>query len=308
MAKAPNQAPSLSGEQIAEVIGLLKGADSVELKLTVPESDQRSAAASLQLDVMAAQIRQVVFFDTRDLTLNRSGLVVRARRIQGKGDDSVVKLRPVVPDELPPRLRKSPNFGVEVDAMPGGFVCSGSLKAQWGPRFVREVLAGDRPIRKLFTKEQREFFATHAPEGLALDDLIALGPINVLKLKFVPKELPRPMVAELWFYPDGSRILELSTKCPPGEAFQVSAESKAFLADRGVKLTGQQQTKTRTALEYFRDLKKAKRPRPRASAAATAARPRSVRPRPRPAVTAKSTTKRRPAVNAASRGSKVPAI
>ena len=308
MAKAPNQAPSLSGEQIAEVIGLLKGADSVELKLTVPESDQRSAAASLQLDVMEAQIRQVVFFDTPDLTLNRSGLVVRARRVQGKGDDSVVKLRPVVPDVLPPRLRKSPNFGVEVDAMPGGFVCSASLKKQWGPRRVREVLAGDRPIRKLFTQEQREFFTTHAPEGIALDDLVPLGPINVLKLKFVPKELPRPMVAELWFYPDGSRILELSTKCPPGESFQVAAEAKAFLAERGVKLSAQQQTKTRTALEYFRDLKKPKRLRARASAAA-GARPRSVRRRTRTAATAKSTTTtRRPAVSAASLGSKIPAI
>ena len=159
MAKAPQQVPGLSGEQIAELLGLLKGADTVELKLTVPESDHRSAAASLRLDVMDAQIRQVVFFDTPDLTLNQSGLVVRARRVQGKGDDSVVKLRPVVPNDLPPRLRKSPSFGVEVDAMPGGFVCSGSLKAQWGPRPVREVLAGDRPIRKLFTKEQREFFA-----------------------------------------------------------------------------------------------------------------------------------------------------
>jgi hypothetical protein len=300
VARAPHQVPSLSGEQIAELLGLLKGADTVELKLTVPESDQRSAAASLRLDVMDAQIRQVVFFDTPDLTLNQSGLVVRARRVQGKGDDSVVKLRPVVPNELPPRLRKSPSFGVEVDAMPGGFVCSGSLKAQWGPRPVREVLAGDRPIRKLFTKEQREFFATHAPEGLALDDLIALGPINVLKLKFVPKELPRPMVAELWFYPDGSRILELSTKCPPGEAFQVSAETKAFLAERGVKLTGQQQTKTRTALEYFRDLKKAKRPRARATAGG--ARPRSVSRSTRPAAAATSTTTtRRPAVRAANR-------
>jgi hypothetical protein len=302
VARASKQAPSLSGEQIAELLGLLKGADSVELKLTVPESDQRSAAASLQLDVMDAQIRQVVFFDTPDLTLNKSGLVVRARRVQGKGDDSVVKLRPVVPNELPPRLRKSPSFGIEVDAMPGGFVCSGSLKAQWGARSVREVLAGDRPIRKLFTKEQREFFAANAPEGMALDDLVPLGPINVLKLKFVPKELPRPMVAELWFYPDGSRILELSTKCPPGEAFQVSAETRAFLADRGVRLSGQQQTKTRTALEYFRDLKKAKRPRGRPTAAG--ARPRSVRRSTRPAATAKSaTTTRRPAVRAARRSS-----
>jgi hypothetical protein len=252
IAQAP--VPALSGEQLAELLGLIKGADSVELKLTVPESDQRSAVASLELDVLDAQIRQVVFFDTPDLALDRSGLVVRARRVQGKGDDSVVKLRPVVPTELSPKLRKSPNFGVEVDTMPGGFVCSASLKGAWGPQVVRSILAGDRPIRKAFSQEQRAFFKAHAPDGLELDDLRALGPINVMKLRFAPKDFPRKMVAELWFYPNGSRILELSTKCAPGEAFQVAAEARAFLATRGVDTGGTQQTKTRTALTYFSKL------------------------------------------------------
>ena len=50
---------------------------------------------------------------------------------------------------------------------------------------------------------------------------------------------------------DGSRVLELSTKCEPGEAFQVAAETRAFLASKGIDLEGEQQTKTRTALEYF---------------------------------------------------------
>jgi hypothetical protein len=251
VAKATPRAPALSGAQLSELLGLLKGADTVELKLTVPETDHRSAAASLELDVLDSQIRQVVFFDTPDLTLSGNGLVVRARRVQGKGDDSVVKLRPVVPGELSPKLRKSPNFGVEVDAMPGGFVCSASLKAQWAAGSVKPVLAGARSIRKVFTREQRDFFAANAPKGQTLDDLVPLGPINVLKLRFVPKSFPRRMVAELWFYPNGTRILELSTKCQPGEAFQVAAETQAFLSESGVDLTGQQETKTRTALEHF---------------------------------------------------------
>jgi hypothetical protein len=58
-------------------------------------------------------------------------------------------------------------------------------------------------------------------------------------------------VVEVWFYPGGSRILELSTKCAPDEAFQVSAEARAFLSARGVNLFGEQETKTRTALEFF---------------------------------------------------------
>jgi hypothetical protein len=103
----------------------------------------------------------------------------------------------------------------------------------------------------VFTKEQRQFFEAHAPADVQLNDLARLGPINVLKLKFTPGEFGRRMVAELWFYPDGSRLLELSTKCLPAEAFQVAGEAKAFLVGRGIDLAGKQATKTRTALEYF---------------------------------------------------------
>ncbi len=96
----------LTNEQLSEMLKLTKSADSVELKLTVPDSDHRSTAAALGLDPLEAQIRQVVFFDTPDLQVNGRGVVVRARRVQGKGDDSVVKLRPVVPDQLPSKLAK----------------------------------------------------------------------------------------------------------------------------------------------------------------------------------------------------------
>ena len=61
----------------------------------------------------------------------------------------------------------------------------------------------------------------------------------------------------MWLYPDGSRILELSTKCKPKEAFQVSAEARGFLTRHGVDLGGEQQTKTKTAMEYFAGLLKA---------------------------------------------------
>jgi hypothetical protein len=241
----------LSAEQLSEMMKLMGGADTVELKLTIPDADHRSTIAKLGMDPLDAQIRQVVFFDTPDLTLNDHGVVVRARRVQAKGDDSVVKLRPVVPETLPDELRRDASFGVEVDAMPGGFVCSGSFKGRPAAATVKDVLAGTHPARKLFSKQQRAFYATHAPEGLELDSLVALGPITVLKLKYEPTGYPRPLVAEMWFYPDGSRILELSTKCSPSEAFQVAAESRVFLHDRGVDLSGEQQTKTRTALEFF---------------------------------------------------------
>jgi hypothetical protein len=242
--------PTFSDEELAELLDLIKESDSVELKLTVPEFHQRTTVVALGMDPLDAQIRQVFFFDTPELALDAQGVVARARRIQGKGDDSVVKLRPVVPDELPADLRRSANFRVEVDALPGGFVCSGTLKRALGPTAVSSAVAGERPLRKLFSKEQRAFFAAHA-EGIELDDLTIFGPIFVLKLRFTPEELGRRLVAEMWLYPDGSRVLELSTRCSTTEAFQAAAEVRAFLAGREVDLSGEQETKTRKALEYF---------------------------------------------------------
>ena len=251
MAPATTAPPALSDESLVEMLSLIDDADSVELKLTLPEASQRSAVAALNLDPLEAQIRQVFFFDTPDLALNQRGVVARARRVQRKGDDSVVKLRPVVPHELPEDLRRSPSFVVEVDAMPGGYVCSASMKGVVKHEGVRDAVGGGQPVRKLFSKEQRAFYAEHAPEGVGLDDLAILGPIFVLKLKSSPGEYERTLVTELWLYPDGSRILELSTKCATTEAFQVAAETRAFLAGRGIHVTGDQQTKTHKALDFF---------------------------------------------------------
>lgn len=240
-----------SDDDLQRLVALIKDVDSVELKLTVPEPAQFTTAHALGMDPLQAQMRQVFFLDTPDLALDRHGLVVRARRSQKKGDDSVVKLRPVVPSELPRAVRRSPSFGVELDASPEGYVCSGSVKGVPALGNVRKAALGGLALRKLFSKEQQALYAAHAPEAIALDDLTILGPLLVLKLKYSPVGYDRKLVAELWLYPDGSRILELSTKCEPAQAFDVAAETRAYLSSRGVDLTSAQQTKTRTALDYF---------------------------------------------------------
>ena len=163
----------------------------------------------------------------------------------------MIKLRPLDPDHVSRDVRRLSGFGVEVDAIPGGFVCSGRLKREADSDAIRQVVLGERPLRKLYTKEQRALYRAHAPDGIELDDLAVLGPIFVLKLKWQPRSFARKMVAEMWLYPDGARVLELSTRCRTDEAFQVAAEARAFLASRGVDLTADQQTKTRKALEYF---------------------------------------------------------
>jgi len=241
----------LTDAELKDLLELVKGVDSVELKLTIPAGAHRATIRGLPLDPVEAQPRQVFFFDTPDLALNNAGVIVRARRIQGGKGDTVVKLRPVVPDDLPADLRASAMFKTEVDVVPGGFVCSGSFKGRTSGSDVRDVANGQKPLRKLFSKQQRAFYEAHAPEGIELDALTILGPTFLLKGTFTPKELGRRLTVEMWLYPDGSRILELSTKAAPAETFQVAAETRAYLSGLGLALGGAQEPKTRAALEFF---------------------------------------------------------
>ena len=246
--------PSTSGLVFADLMrlrDLVSHSDSIELKLTVPADAYRPAAQALRIDPLNAQIRQVFFFDTPDLRLNHAGVVARARRIQGRVGDSVVKLRPIDPTAIEDRFRASEHFGVEVDAMPSGYVCSGSMKASADPKHTLAASRGELPLHKLFSKEQRAFYDATAPEGLGIDDLSVLGPILVLKLKIPPAAFSRRLVVEMWIYPDGSRVVELSTKCLPGEGMEVAQEARRYLESLGIPVSGEQQTKTKTALEFF---------------------------------------------------------
>ena len=245
------QTAPLSPDAIKKVLELSRNAKSVELKLSVPATGHRATIAGIGLDPVEAQPRQVYFFDTPDLALNKAGLIVRARRIQGGTADTVIKLRPVDPALIDTELKRSEAFKVELDVMPGGFVCSASYKGEATGQEVLDVTTGAAPLRSLFSKEQKAFFKAHAPEGITLGSLVALGPTFLLKAKHQPKAFKRGITVEMWLYPDGSRILEISTKCLPSEAFQVGTEFKAYLADAGIPISSAQETKTKTAMEFF---------------------------------------------------------
>ena len=137
--------------------------------------------------------------------------------------------------------------------MPGGFVCSASFKGVCTGQEVLDVSLGAMPLRKLFSKEQRAFYDAHAPAGITMDKLVILGPTFLLKAKHQPKakEFDRPITVEMWLYPDGVRVMEISTKGNPKEAFQVVADFKAYLARNGIALGADQSAKTKSSLEFF---------------------------------------------------------
>jgi len=247
----PALAKPLAAEDVMKIFKLGKGSNSIELKLSVPLTGHSATIKSIGLDPVEAQPRQAYFFDTPNLDLNRAGVVVRARRTQGGTADTVIKLRPVDPSTLDPELRRSAAFKVEVDVMPGGFVCSASYKGVCSGQEVLNVTSGDLALRKIFSKEQRAFYDAHAPAGITMDKLAILGPTFLLKARHQPKDFDRRITVEMWLYPDGARILEISTKCLPDETFKAGSAFKDYLAGHGIALGAEQAPKTKTSLDFF---------------------------------------------------------
>jgi hypothetical protein len=225
--------------------------DSIELKLVVPAPARKAACTALGVEWRRARSWRAFFLDTPDRALDRHGIVARVRSIAGEPDDSVVKLRPFDPGDLPPRLRRSKRLVVEIDGMPGDFVCSGALKARLGPLAVERAMAGQRPRRALFSRRQLELLGARLPASVRIDDLAVLGPVDVRRRKVVPRGLGRALAVEQWTYPDGSQILELSTRCAAHQALEAAARAAAVLRAHGVGVAGAQRSKTRATLDYF---------------------------------------------------------
>ena len=241
----------LPDNELDQLLALTREADRVELKLTVPEPAQDATCAALDVDFARVPARRVYYLDTEDKTLQHHGVIVRVRSIKRRPDDSVIKLRPLRPGRIPAALRQSGQFVVEVDAMPGSYVCSGALKARLGVHDVEQAMARRRPLRALFSKPQLRLLAAYMPRQVGIDDLAILGPVDARRRKLVPDGLDRALLVEQWTFPDDSRILELSTRCPPAATMRVAAQMAALLRAHGVDLTGPQQTKTRATLDFF---------------------------------------------------------
>jgi hypothetical protein len=171
--------------------------------------------------------------------------------MHGDECDSTVKIRPVVPKRIAPEWSKNSGFKVEADAVGPKVVRSASFTIAQKPKEVREVESGGRPIAKLFSGEQEDFLKAMSPIQIDFATLVPLGPVVVLRWKFRHEGLPWELCAEEWRLPDGRDVIEISIKAKQAEAAAAQAALESFLAELGIAPETRQQTKTRTALEYF---------------------------------------------------------
>jgi hypothetical protein len=241
----------LADGDLQRLLEAVRDADCLELKLLVAPAEHAAVCAALGAELKSASVRHVYFLDTPDLLLERHGLVVRVRSILGKPDDSVVKLRPLGATDLPSAVRRAKRFVIEIDGIPGAHVRSASLKARLATHAVERAITGRRPLSALFSERQRALLASRAPAGVDVDDLLVLGPVEVRRRKLAVAGLDAALLIERWTYPDGSRMLELSTRSHAHEALRILEQTAAVLSERGIAPAASQLTKTRAVLDFF---------------------------------------------------------
>lgn len=245
---AAKQAWRMPGADLDRMFTLCREIGYVELKFTV--ADASAEAIRELIAVGAERVRNVYYLDTPDLALRRHGVLARVRGGQ-QPNDSVVKLRPIDPDGVPVDLRRCEDFTVEVDVTPDSFICSGALKRRLSRDAVERAVEDRSRLRSLFSEQQIALLDSRLSGRVAIDDLDALGPVEVHRTRPRDGEPGRGLELQEWMYPDGSRLLEVSTRCTAEDLLQTAVRAKAFLDQNGIAQSGPCPTKADTTLDYF---------------------------------------------------------
>jgi len=237
-------------DRVGRAAKATSGTEAIEVKVTVIERDETVALRIFGLQRNKGERRRIFFYDTPTLSLYKKGVALRARET-GDGCESTVKIRPVEPKRVAGKWRKKNGFKVEADAVGVTVIRSASYTIGQKRKEIAEVASGDRPIAKLFSGEQEEFLREMAPCKIDFAKLVPLGPVAAMCWKVKHEGLPYELCAEEWRLPDGRDVIEISIKAKPAEAAAAQAALEGFLAEMGLEQETRQQTKTRTALEYF---------------------------------------------------------
>lgn len=225
--------------------------DAVEIKVTIRPDQELRAERALQVNEDTADLRMIYFYDTPNLDLFEAGIALRARLIKGDDDNSTVKFRSASLRTLAPEWYRHEGFKLEADMVGERVVYSASLTCLQRRDEIDEVAQGKRSIDKLYSRDQERFLKTFYAGPLGFDQLCVMGPIRVLRWKLEHKGFPHELTVEEWRLPDGDDLVEVSIKVPPAEAQQAQREFDDHLRSLNLDPQGAQETKTRTALEYF---------------------------------------------------------
>lgn len=233
------------------------GMHAVEIKVTIRPDQELRAERAMLVNEDTADVRIIYFYDTLALDLFNEGIALRARLIKGDDDDSTVKFRSDRITSVSSEWNQHDGFKREADWVGDRAVYSASLTCPQQRDEIDEVAKGKRSIDKLFSKDQERFLKEFYKGPVDFGKLCVMGPIRVLRWKLEHENFAYELTVEEWRLPNGDDLVEVSIKVPPDEAAQARNAFHQHLEALHLDPQGAQETKTRTALQYFAEVLKA---------------------------------------------------
>ncbi|NUP06013.1 MAG: hypothetical protein HOW73_08140 [Polyangiaceae bacterium] len=225
-------------------------ATEAEVKIAIGEADIDKVVDALGLsDAEPTKERDIYFYETPGLDLYEAGVILRARSKHDDADDSTVKIRPMESSRLDSAWFELDGFKCEIDRSPTSSVNACSLSVEQKEDEIEDVYEGARSIEKLFSDDQADFveLGTEVDWGA----LEVFGPIEARVYEVEVDELSAELTVEHWILPDGSAMLELSTRVKQSKADSAMTALEAVCEGLGADCSSDAESKTRAALEYF---------------------------------------------------------
>jgi hypothetical protein len=220
-------------------------AASVELKTLLVPPSGAAAEALTGRRAPAWSVRQTYLVDTEALDMLRVGVEIRLRRrARGRFDLAVSAHRSdLVRDRILPRGAR-----VEYDLVPGSAWQEIEVRRRIDPATAAAVIAGSAKPQDLLSASQSSWACTGGSEVLDavhLGELEVHGPLVVRRVQVAPTGLGLGRAdLEHFRFPSGRELVELSTRCRPGEVATTAAAFQRLLDERGVAVALKYRTKT----------------------------------------------------------------
>lgn len=227
------------------------GVENAEIKVTIRADQIAAATTRFALSKAGAEHRFVTFYDTPALTLFKSGIILRTRKLLSGQDDSTVKLRPIDPSRIAASWFALSGFKCEEDWSAGAAVTACSLSHEQKKSEIDEVAAGKRAIEKLFSANQESFLSTYANQPTDYLKLKPLGPAEAWVWQLRRPDYDHKLTIERWELPSGTALLEISIRVPIATAAVAQRSFFAYLEGSGLDTKSRDDSKTRAALEFF---------------------------------------------------------
>jgi hypothetical protein len=240
-------ATNQDAEDVATTEEGLAADAKVEIKMMLEEVDD--GPTILGVDPQGFEARSVTFYDTKDLDLYASGVVLRSRTAVGAEDDTTAKIRPLKETNVARGYVGKDGFKCEYDKNVGkNAVSSCSLKKEKEAYRIERVARGVDTPDEIFSSAQIAFVEAHAAVP-NWSEVKPLGPIPAQVWKVETRALPAgDITLERWNVPGGERSLEISIKVKGRDARDAESSLKAWVTSLGLHASSAQDTKTKAAL------------------------------------------------------------